>query len=242
MATKKKPASKKKTANTKTKKAHHKRVDREPKRESRKKLLSELGKAYLKYKVCISGAADTTYAPAGAIEKAVEVGRQVAKHGAVLMTGATTGIPFWAAKGAKEAGGIVIGLSPAVSKIAHVKSYRLPVEYHDLIIYTGFDYSGRNLLLTRSADAMITIFGRVGTLNEFTIAFEDKKPQGVLLGSGGESDELEHILKVAHRGMGKVVFDPDPASLVKQVLARVKEEEKDILVDEAKLEARRANG
>lgn len=212
------------------------------KRESKKKFLSELGKTYLKYKVCISGAADTTYAPAGAVEKAMEVGRQVAKRGAILVTGATTGIPFWAAKGAKEAGGIVIGLSPAVSKLAHVKTYKLPVEYHDLIIYTGFDYSGRNLLLTRSADAVITIFGRVGTLNEFTIAFEDKKPQGVLLGSGGESDELEHILKIAHRGMGKVVFDPDPASLVEKVLARVRADEKDVLVDESKLRTGGANG
>jgi uncharacterized protein (TIGR00725 family) len=207
-----------------------------------RKKLSDLGKAHLKFKVCISGAADMTYAPKGAIEKAMEVGRQVAKQGAVLVTGATTGIPFWAAKGAKEAGGIVIGLSPAVSKIAHVKTYHLPVEYHDLIIYTGFDYSGRNLLLIRSSDAVITVFGRVGTLNEFTIAFEDKKPQGVLIGSGGESDELEHILKVAHRGMGKVVFDPDPKSLVEKVLARAREDEKDVLVDEAKLFARRANG
>ncbi len=208
----------------------------------KKRPLSELGKAHLKFKVCISGAADMTYAPPGTIEKAMEVGRQVAKQGAVLVTGATTGVPYWAAKGAKEAGGIVIGISPAVSKIAHVKTYRLPVEYHDLIIYTGFDYSGRNLLLIRSADAVITVFGRVGTLNEFTIAFEDQKPQGVLTGSGGESDEIEKILKIAHRGMGKVTFDPDPESLVKKVLARVRQDEKDILVDEAKLFARRANG
>ena len=166
----------------------------------------------------------------------------MAKSGAVLVTGATTGIPYWAAKGAKEAGGIVIGLSPAVSKIAHVKTYHLPVEYHDLIIYTGFDYSGRNLLLTRSADAVITIYGRVGTLNEFTIAFEDKKPQGVLTGSGGESDELEHILKIAHRGMGKVIFDPDPKSLVAKVLARVHEDEKNVMVADEKIVARRANG
>ena len=207
-----------------------------------KKKLSELGKTYLKYKVCISGAADTTYAPSGTVEKALEVGRQVAKNGAVLVTGATTGIPYWAAKGAKQAGGIVIGLSPAVSKIAHVKTYHLPVEYHDLIIYTGFDYSGRNLLLTRAADAVITIYGRVGTLNEFTIAFEDKKPQGVLKGSGGESDELEHILKIAHRGMGKVIFDEDPKSLVAKVLARVREEEKGVTVKEVKATAKRANG
>ena len=86
----------------------------------------------------------------------------------VTVTGATTGAPFWAAKGAKEAGGIVIGISPASTKREHVKTYGLPVEYHDLIIYTGFGYAGRNLLFTRSADAVITVAGRIGTLNEFT--------------------------------------------------------------------------
>src|ERR1700735_2414735 len=154
---------------------------------------------HLKYKICISGSAETEYCTPGTVEKALLIGKLIAERGIVLVTGATTGIPYWAAKGAKEAGGIVIGLSPAASKLAHIKSYHLPLEYHDLIVYTGFDYSGRNLLLTRTADAVITICGRVGTLNEFTIAFEDKKPQGVLTGTGGESDEIERILKIAHR-------------------------------------------
>ena len=184
-----------------------------------------IASTYLKYKICISGSAVTDVATPGTIEKAEAMGRMIAEEGMVLITGATTGIPYWAAKGAKEAGGIVIGLSPAASKVAHVKTYHLPLDYHDLIVYTGFDYSGRNLLLTRTADAVITICGRVGTLNEFTIAFEDKKPQGVLTGTGGESDEIERILNIAHRGMGKVVFDPDPKSLLDKVVAMVKAEE-----------------
>jgi len=208
----------------------------------KKEKLVDIGSSYLKYKICVSGSAETKHAPPGTIEKAMEVGRLVAQHGAVLVTGATTGIPYWCAKGAKEAGGIVIGLSPAVSKVAHIKTYHLPLEYHDLIIYTGFDYSGRNLLLTRSADAVITIYGRVGTLNEFTIAFEDKKPQGVLTGTGGESDELQHILKIAHRGMGKVMFDSDPKSLVERVMKRVKEDEKSVTAKDVRATAKRAGG
>ncbi len=209
---------------------------------SKKKKPVDLGSMYLKYKVCISGAAETKFCPPGTIEKAMEVGRLIAERGAVLVTGATTGIPYWAARGAKEAGGIVIGLSPAVSKVAHVKTYRLPLAYHDLIIYTGFDYSGRNLLLTRSADAVITIYGRVGTLNEFTIAFEDKKPQGVLTGTGGESDELEHILQIAHRGMGRVVFDPDPKSLVSKVFREMEKDEKKVSAKDVRASARHAAG
>lgn len=183
---------------------------------------------HLKYKICISGAAVTDGAAEGAVEKAEEIGRLVAERNMILVTGATTGIPYWAAKGAKEAGGFVVGLSPAASKAAHIKSYRLPVDYHDIIIYTGFDYAGRNLLLTRSADAVITISGRVGTLNEFTIAFEDQKPQGILTGTGGTSDMLQDILQKAHRGMGKTVFESDPKKLLDKVVALIDEEEKDI--------------
>jgi len=83
----------------------------------------------------------------------------------------------------------VIGFSPAASEKAHVKSYRLPTDFHDVIVYTGFNYSGRNLILTRSSDAVIIICGRMGTLNEFSIAFEDNKPIGVLTGSGGTADK-----------------------------------------------------
>jgi uncharacterized protein (TIGR00725 family) len=201
-----------------------------------------LAASYLKYKICVSGSAETERCPPGTIEKAIEIGRLVAERGMVLVTGATTGIPYLAAKGAKQAGGIVIGLSPAVSKLAHIKSYHLPIDYHDLIIYTGFDYSGRNLLLTRSADAVITLYGRIGTLNEFTIAFEDKKPQGVLTGTGGESDELKHILEIAHRGTGRVVFDPDPKTLVDKVVAMIVADEKEIAASDYHLSSHRDRG
>lgn len=179
----------------------------------------------LKYKFCVSGAAETGHCPPDALERAEAVGRAIAEHGLVLMTGATTGIPYWSAKGAKAAGGTVIGLSPAASKVAHVKTYRLPLDYHDVVVYTGFEYAGRNLLLTRSSDAVIVICGRVGTMNEFTIAFEDQKPIGVLEGSGGTADMLREFLQNSHRGMGRVVFAKDPETLVTRLLDLIEEEE-----------------
>ncbi len=182
----------------------------------------------LKYKICVSGSADTSQTAEGTVEKAYEMGRLIAEHNIVLVTGATTGIPYWSAKGAKEAGGFVIGLSPAVSKVAHVKTYHLPLDYHDLIVYTGFDYSGRNLLLTRSADAIITISGRIGTLNEFTIGFEDKKPQGVLSGTGGLSDMLPGILEKSGRGFGSVIFDSDPKNLLERIIVLIQKREKEV--------------
>ena len=114
------------------------------------------------------------------MQLAMALGREVIEQGAILVTGATTGFPLWASRAAKEAGGIAIGLSPAASGQEHVELYKLPLDYMDLITYTGFGYSGRNLLMTRSSDAVLIGCGRIGTINEFTVAFEDQKPLGVL--------------------------------------------------------------
>ncbi|OGY58659.1 MAG: hypothetical protein A3F24_03085 [Candidatus Colwellbacteria bacterium RIFCSPHIGHO2_12_FULL_44_17] len=172
---------------------------------------------HLKYKICLSGAAETGHCSPYALERAEEIGKEIARHGLVLVTGATTGAPYWAAKGAKEAGGIVIGFSPAVSEKEHIKM-ELPVDYHDMIFYTGYGFSSRNLLLIRSADAVITVCGRIGTLNEFSIAFEDEKPVGVLQESGGIADMIKEILDVAHRGAAKIVFDAEPRNLVEKII------------------------
>lgn len=179
----------------------------------------------MKYKICVSGSAANNCG-AGAFKKAWEVGYQIAKNGAVLVTGATIGIPEWSTRGAKAGKGFSIGISPAASHREHVKKYHLPTSNMDMIMYTGFEYSGRNLLLVRSSDAVIEICGRIGTLNEFTIAFEDKKPIGVLLGTGGAVEDIPHILEIAKRGHKNVIFDTDPVRLVKKVMKAVKEQHK----------------
>ena len=186
--------------------------------------MSQSPHMHLKLKLAVSGAAETGHCAPNALELTKELGRQIVKHNAVLVTGATTGAPLWAAIGAKEANGFVIGLSPAATETEHVKTYGLPLDYHDMIVYTGFGYSGRNLFLTRAADAVFVTCGRIGTLNEFTVAFEDNKAIGVLIGTGGMADELQTIVEKAKRGMGKVVYDPDPKTLVEKVLELVKKE------------------
>ena len=165
-------------------------------------------------KICISGAAETGYCGIDALDKAKELGREIARQGAVLVTGATTGFPFWAAMGAKEAGGISIGFSPAASEREHAEVFKLPLDYLDLIIYTGFGYSGRDLLLTRSVDAVICGCGRIGTIHEFTIAFEDGKPIGIFEGSWEMDKELKEIIAKSHRPNKKIVYNPDPKKLV----------------------------
>jgi len=177
----------------------------------------------MKFKICVSGSAIDNCLP-DAFDKAREIGEEVVRQGGVVVTGATIGIPREAAKGAKQVGGFSIGISPAVSKREHIKKYNLPLDYLDLVIFTGMDYSGRNLILIRATDASIFICGRIGTLNEFTIAFEDKKPVGILTGTGGIAEEIEEILEVAQRGQGKVVIDDDPTRLVTKIMELVRKE------------------
>jgi len=171
----------------------------------------------------ISGAAAGEAAEQGA-DLAFLVGREVAGHGGVVVTGATSGIPFDGARGAKSVGGTVLGFSPASTRAAHLRTYRLPTQAHDIIFYTGYEYSGRDTLMVDLVDAVIIVSGRMGTLHEFTSAFEARKITGVLLGSGGLSDEIPELIDKANRGPGKVLFDGDPVALVARVFARLRDE------------------
>lgn len=199
----------------------------------------------MKYKICVSGSAVDNCGK-GAFKKAYQLGYEIVKQGAILVTGATIGIPMWATRGAERAarelkinGVVSIGLSPAGSKREHVRKYHLPTTNMETIIYTGFDYSGRNLLMTRAADAVIEVCGRVGSLNEFTIAFEDRKPVGVLLGTGGISEEIPHILKVARRGSKNVIYDTDPKSMIKKIAKAIRLHERNIEKVEKRLRMNR---
>lgn len=180
-----------------------------------------------KFKICIVGGSEGENARK-AYPLARKVGEEIAKKGHILITGATQGVPFEAAKAAKAAGGSNIGFSPAGTEMEHKKKFRLPMstKIFDHIIYTEAGYAGRNLLMVRSSDATIMIDGRMGTLNELTVAYEENEIVGVLEGSGGTADEIRRILDVAKKGKRKVIFDTDPVRLVEKIIARIKEEKK----------------
>jgi uncharacterized protein (TIGR00725 family) len=171
------------------------------------------------YQFCVSGAAKGESVEQGK-NLAMAVGEAIAKAGHSLLTGATTGLPNYAAIGYKKAGGKnSVGLSPAATKVEHVIKYRLPTESYDSIIYTGLHYVGRDSLLITSADAVISIGGRLGTLHEFTIAMETETPIGFLQGAGGISEEIQKIVDLAKplpRG-AEMVFGEDPEQLVAQL-------------------------
>jgi hypothetical protein len=147
----------------------------------------------------------------------------------MVTTGATVGIPFYAAQGAKKAGGISIGFSPASSLREHVHKYRLPIGVYTFISYTGMHYVGRDAFLVQSSDAVITIGGRFGSLHEFTTALESHTLCGVLVGSGGTADIIPDLMeKLEEPVKTRVIFDTDPRRLVLKIIEKLAEEYKDI--------------
>ena len=171
------------------------------------------------YQLCVSGAAKGDSVQEGR-KLALAVGKAIAEAGQTLMTGATSGLPYAAAEGYKKAGGkMSMGLSPASSKAEHVLKYKLPIDNYDSILYTGLHYGGRDALLINSADAVISIGGRLGTLHEFTIAAETYTPIGVLEGAGGISDQIEGLLKLLPSAKpGLIIFEKDPEILVQKII------------------------
>ncbi|MFH0792115.1 MAG: hypothetical protein V1905_02785 [bacterium] len=179
-------------------------------------------------KIAVSGAAVMGHCSPGTIEKAREVGREIARLKCVTITGATTGVPYYSALGAKELKGYSVGFSPATSEKSHLKSYRLPVDAFDVIIYTGADYVGRNVIMTKSADGVIIICGRMGTLHEFATAFEIEKPIAVLEGTGGTADRIRYIMDGPSRGLKReVIFDTDPKRLVDRLVKIISKTKQD---------------
>ncbi len=175
----------------------------------------------LNYKIAVSGAADVKHCCSDIERLSEEIGKEIVEQGCDVITGATTGAPYFAARGAKKARGTSIGFSPASSEREHLKKYKLPIDQFDLIIYTGFDYIGRNLILTKAADGVIIVCGRIGTLNEFTIAFESRVPIGVLKGSGGTADLIDEVLKRGRRAPTKIVSDTEPKKLVQKLIKEI---------------------
>ena len=182
----------------------------------------------MQYKIAVSGAAEISRCCDNIILLSKEVGKEIARAHCVLISGATTGVPYFSAQGCKQAGGFNVGFSPASSEIEHLRRYRLPLDVFDVMIYTGADYSGRDIIMTKSADAIIIACGRMGTLHEFTTAVECGKIIGVLEGSGGTADKIRGLVKGTYRGIKRIIYDSDSAALVRKVAERVDAEKKKI--------------
>jgi hypothetical protein len=182
----------------------------------------------LRYSICVSGAASGDTVKSSS-QLATEIGVAIAHSGHIITTGATVGLPYYAAAGAKDAGGMSVGFSPAVSLREHLRKYRLPSDCFDFLNFTGLHYVGRDLYLVQSSDAVITIGGRFGSLHEFTSALEAHKPCGILTGSGGTADQIHKLMETLEPPDGNlVIYDDDPDRLVKRIITILDEKYADI--------------
>ena len=150
---------------------------------------------------------------------AYELGRAIAHSDGITITGACPGLPLESARGATEAGGVVVGISPALSEWEHVNLYQSPVAHHDVLIYTGSGLMGREVVNIRSSDIVIIIGGRSGTLGEFAIAYDEGKLIGVLLGTGGITGEIRNIVrKIKKRTGARIMYGSRPDAMVKKLV------------------------
>lgn len=159
-----------------------------------------------------------------AVESAREIGRQIALHDCILVNGACPGLPDEAARGAKQSGGETMGISPGISICSHVQKYKSPIQFYDKFIFTGMGLMMRDIINIRSSDAVVILPGGTGTLNEFTVAYDEGKPIGVFTGHDGCADHIEKILEFCHRKVtDRMVFSSDPAELIQKLVEKMHE-------------------
>ena len=102
------------------------------------------------------------------LKEAEEVGRLLAGRNAVLVSGGLGGVMEAASRGMKSGGGLTVGLLPQDHK-------RDANDFVDVAIATGLGI-GRNVIIARTADAVIAVGGEYGTLSEIAFALQLGKP------------------------------------------------------------------
>jgi uncharacterized protein (TIGR00725 family) len=173
--------------------------------------------------ISVSGAAEVAHCGPEALNIAKELGREIARQGCVLSTGATSGFPHSSAQGYKESKGIFsLGLSPAANEKEHTDLYLLPLDSCDIVIFTGFGFPVRDIMLVKSSDAMVLGCGRIGTIHEFTVAFESNIPIGILEGSWATDKVIRDILRNSNRTNPNVIFESDPKKMIERLKEMVK--------------------
>ena len=109
--------------------------------------------------IAVIGGSTPTQDEASAAEA---VGRALAEGGAILICGGLRGVMEAACRGAKSAGGLTIGILPGTDR-----SEANP--YVDIPIVTGIRCA-RNVIITRTAQAVVAVGGSYGTLSEIGFA------------------------------------------------------------------------
>lgn len=150
-----------------------------------------------------------------------ELGRQIAAHNCIIVTGACPGLPHEAVLGAKEKGAFALGISPALALQEHIDRYRSPYEEYDALIFTGSGLMGREIEAIRSCDIVCIVGGRSGTLGEFSIAYDEGKLIGVLKGTGGIAEHIAEIVAMIQKHTeADLLYSHDPQDLIERAIQK----------------------
>ena len=161
------------------------------------------------------------------------IGRRIAELGHILVTGACPGLPYEAVLGANELHGKCIGYSPAMDMGDHDERYHFPLTGSELVyVPRNYPHSGndhpdndqmckkyRNIESVGAVQAAIIVSGRMGTMDEFILAYEFGRNIGILEGSGGTNELIPELLrKAAKASKSKIIWNPDPVRLVDELV------------------------
>jgi hypothetical protein len=152
-------------------------------------------------------------------ETAESVGRLIAERGGVLFTGGSTGVMEAAMKGAKNAGGLTVGLIPAERKsdYAHLGSHM------DVYVLTGLGELGKMAPLIHSVAGVVAIAGGAGTLIEIAMAYAQGKPVVRIPFAGYTTAAIEPMMKdkwLDYRQLIRIEKAPDAQSAVSRLYER----------------------
>ncbi len=158
------------------------------------------------------------------VKNAKIIGKTIAEKGHILVTGACMGVPHIAAKAATQAGGLVLGYSPAKNLREHREppiSYPSPTK-NTILLFTGYGKVGRNILSIFECDGVIFIGGGIGTLNEFSIAAHEGKVIGILEGTKSVVEKIVDQIKKEGNGKSPIVIkEKNPRKLVVKVIQAI---------------------
>jgi predicted Rossmann-fold nucleotide-binding protein len=168
------------------------------------------------------------------IEKnAAVLGEEIAKNNCILINGACLGLPHIAAMAATKKGGKTIGYTAGTSLKDHLEVQKYPSEGHTELVFVPKSLKlnkfvarkYRNVMSCDACDAGIIIGGRIGTLNEFTNLYDFGKIIGILEGSGGVTEIIKDVIKIAGKASNSVIiYEKDPKKLVKEIIKQLKSE------------------
>ncbi|MGM0452374.1 MAG: TIGR00725 family protein [Thermodesulfobacteriota bacterium] len=169
--------------------------------------------------IAVIGSWDTDLA-SSITRMAGDVGAQIARRGDVLFTGGSTGVMEAAMKGAKQQGGITVGILPTTS----AENYPYLGDAIDISVHTGMGELGKMAPLIHSAAGVIAIAGGSGTLIEISMAYIEKKPIVLLPVPGFTSERLRWFLTnnaIDHRHYHRIDIAETPEAAVTLLYERL---------------------